>query len=230
MKKLFSYPLTWMASLTVALGLSYYGCDGKKNSKDSSGDNPEFKLHPLLANFQYDKDQGMADLEEIASAPHVFGSERQKDVTEYIWQRLLKTGKDQYRETFSAEVPNPKALSDAGPIALTIEKSGVNLYGLAQLSKDPQCLVAIASHYDTKRLEGIDYRGANDSGSSTIALLAAIDFFRQQEKQILACDILAIWFDGEEAYLSDWNDGLSHPAKIQDNTYGSRVSAGKLEV
>jgi Zn-dependent M28 family amino/carboxypeptidase len=101
---------------------------------------------------------------------------------------------------------------------------------LAGLNPAANCIVLAGSHYDSKTVEGVDYLGANDSGSSSVLL---IDMFRYFKKISLTnlpkCDIAFIWFDGEESVLPDWNDGeRKYPLKIKDNTYGSRHFVQKL--
>jgi hypothetical protein len=64
-----------------------------------------------------------------------------------------------------------------------------------------------------------------DLGSRGAELLA-----QSQSPPVILCDVLFVWFDGEEALLPEWNDGLlKHPARIQDNTYGSRHFASLLK-
>jgi hypothetical protein len=97
------------------------------------------------------------------------------------------------------------------------------------LKKNPQCVVLLASHFDTKIVPGVDYLGANDSGSSSVALLEMLRRATSMPHgEELKCDLMAVWFDGEESVLDGWNDGRGHPAKIQDNTYGSRHLADNL--
>jgi Zn-dependent M28 family amino/carboxypeptidase len=73
------------------------------------------------------------------------------------------------------------------------------------------------------------YVGANDSGSSSALLLQLAAFFQKGRKGLL-CDILFVWFDGEESTLDDWNRAEREPYGQQDNTYGSRYFVSQLKV
>jgi glutaminyl-peptide cyclotransferase len=67
--------------------------------------------------------------------------------------------------------------------------------------------VLLASHYDTKRYETIDFVGANDPGSSIAALLEIARI--TAAKPDLARRLELVFFDGEEAFVSYTpNDGL----------------------
>ena len=75
--------------------------------------------------------------------------------------------------------------------------------------------VAITGHFDTKKIAGVHFLGANDAGSSTGFLL---EFARAIAKVQHKDDIYIIFFDGEEAVL-DWTE--------TDSCYGSRHLATK---
>ncbi len=75
--------------------------------------------------------------------------------------------------------------------------------------------VAISGHFDTKKIAGVHFLGANDAGSSTGFLL---EFARAVAKMSHKDDIYLIFFDGEEA-LGEWTD--------TDSCYGSRHLAAK---
>jgi Zn-dependent M28 family amino/carboxypeptidase len=83
--------------------------------------------------------------------------------------------------------------------------------------------IAYASHFDTKLFREIRFVGANDGASSTAVLLELARVFKSQPHEFT---IELIFFDGEEARLTEWR-GL-------DNTYGSRhyvqdaVNSGSL--
>lgn len=57
--------------------------------------------------------------------------------------------------------------------------------------------VIVCSHYDTKRMDGITFVGANDGGSSTGALIELARVLAQQPA--LAQGVELVFFDGEEA-------------------------------
>jgi len=193
----------------------------------------------IARNFALPSAQVQAALADLTLAPHPFGSSRQAELADLLAQRARNSGMTIDRQSFTAQVPNPAALDPAKPAALTLARNGINLYVRNVVVPGAPCVVALASHYDTKIVEGTDYLGANDSGSSSAVLLAQLDYLHHlphtakapnaAKAANLHCDIIGIFFDGEEAYLTGWTDGLiGHPAHMQDNTYGSRAAAKRL--
>ena len=75
--------------------------------------------------------------------------------------------------------------------------------------------IAISGHFDTKKIAGVHFLGANDAGSSTGFLL---EFAHAMAKIRHRDDIYVVFFDGEEA-LHEWTD--------TDSCYGSRHLAAK---
>jgi len=76
-------------------------------------------------------------------------------------------------------------------------------------------IIAIASHYDTKLMEGKHFVGANDAGSSTALLLELARVLASQQNEL---DYWFLFLDGEEAFV-EWS--------TFDSTYGSRHLARK---
>ena len=70
--------------------------------------------------------------------------------------------------------------------------------------------IVLASHYDTKLMEGKIFVGANDGGSSTGLLLELARVLAENRK---ASDYWFLFLDGEEAFV-EWS--------TFDSTYGSR--------
>lgn len=182
--------------------------------------------------FDFDEESVRQHINYLASSPHPLGSERQKQVFEYIKAHLEKQlGLEVYEQIFQIEVPNPVLLSNpTSPSPLTLEKTARNIFTYA-FNQNQSCLILLGSHYDSKLTTDFNYHGANDSASSSAALLNFARAFQKMEAASMpSCDIGLVWFDAEEAYLENWNDGLEkHPAKIQDNTYGSRHFSKQLE-
>ncbi|NRA68429.1 MAG: Zn-dependent exopeptidase M28 [Pseudobacteriovorax sp.] len=169
-------------------------------------------------------------LERFSSEPHPFGSAAQLRAAALIEEELKKQSIPMKRQSFVAKVPNPVLLKNPNaPASLTIDIQGANL--IADVGSDKPCVILFGSHYDTKIMEGFSYLGANDSGSSSVALLWIAKVLKNyQALSKLPCDFSLVWFDGEESYLPEWNDGLTrHPAKIQDNTHGSRYYVKNLK-
>ena len=177
------------------------------------------------------------DMEDFVRAPHPFGSPRQQELALWILEQARGIGASVWKQPFTAEVPNSKASEGSGAYALTVTRHGSNLWAWlpsAQMesSADAQgrCVILMGSHYDTKEIPGLRYVGANDSGSSSVALLHILRRIKQNSLKTGECTIVAVWFDGEESVLPDWRDGeLRHPARIQDNTWGSRHAVSKLD-
>ncbi len=80
-------------------------------------------------------------------------------------------------------------------------------------------MVVVASHYDTKWFEDIEFVGANDGGSSTGALIELAKVLGEHHPDI-ARKIELVFFDGEEAF------GKSITAT--DGLYGSHYYARAL--
>ncbi len=165
----------------------------------------------------------------LTDAPHPMNSPRQQEVRDYIVKELQALNLESSVQSFTAPTPNKDAELMLAPP--TISKQGFNLTARLKLVEHPSCVVALSSHYDTKDIANFPYVGANDSASSSILLLDLARFLMNVKDSLkLRCDIQLIWFDGEEATLPDWNQGLQqHPAHIVDNTYGSRFFATKLQ-
>lgn len=189
----------------------------------------------LASEFKLDISKATKDLAYFTAAPHAFGSERQHQVSQYLLNSMVELSLPSTAQEFSALTPNP-SYAEGEMQEMLIKKNGYNVLSLVraeQSVKDGEskdCLVILGSHYDTKIVAGINYVGANDSASSSILLIQLMRFFQQHRKK-LPCSILGVWFDGEEAVLANWDDGLyKHAAKVQDNTYGSRHLAAKMQI
>jgi Zn-dependent M28 family amino/carboxypeptidase len=90
----------------------------------------------------------------------------------------------------------------------------VNIVGV--LSGTSSNAVIVAGHYDTARLQGMAFVGANDGGSSAAELL---ELARVLSRRRHVLTYWLVFFDGEEA-LEQW----SHT----DSLYGSRHLAEEL--
>ena len=182
----------------------------------------------------FDRNAAEQDLAFMTDEAHPFGSPRQKAIADHIVERLRAQGfKDASLQIVDAQTPNPRALAAQGaPVNATVAVSGQNVVvGTSSLFKSkPSCAVVVASHYDSKVVDGVSYVGANDSGSSSIALMALLPMARDMISRFHPqCEIIAVWFDGEESILSAWTSGeREHPAHSVDHTYGSRFLAGQL--
>jgi glutaminyl-peptide cyclotransferase len=70
--------------------------------------------------------------------------------------------------------------------------------------------VALTGHYDTKKMAGMRFVGADDGGSSTAFLL---EMAETEQDMPHKDDLYLVWFDGEEAF-GQWS--------ATDSLYGSR--------
>lgn len=179
----------------------------------------------------WNADRVQRDLQTFASEPHPMGSARNSVLADYLDKEMQAAGLKVHRLKFEAEVPDPEfmdreaSMLQKTTLSLALENVGARFESSAAKS----CVFLLASHYDSKRLAGATSIGANDSGSSSAVLLEIMRGL-QAGRYPLRCHVMALWFDGEEAYLPEWRDGETrHPARQIDNTYGSRNFVSQLK-
>jgi len=222
----------WIRGRVLILGL--ITLTGAPPSNGAPDDAHEVQTALALAQgFKIDPARMARDLAEMTKEPHVFGSKRQRALALWLQKSLRSDGLKAELEEFSAAVPVADGSSAVGVARLTENYQGQNILATLQAQRQPppSCVIALASHYDTKRTSLGSYVGANDSGSSTVLLLQLMAYVqRHKPKTRSSCSLVAWFFDGEEALLPNWTDGeYLHPAHIVDHTYGSRHAAGRLE-
>jgi glutaminyl-peptide cyclotransferase len=118
----------------------------------------------------------------------------------WIVAELKATGAQVTMDEFSGRTPG-------GPVAMA------NV--IAKFPGTSGKAIAVTGHFDTKKIAGVHFLGANDAGSSTGFLLEfalAVAHLKHRD------DIVLVFFDGEEA-VGDWSD--------TDSCYGSRHLAAK---
>ncbi len=177
----------------------------------------------------WDRQRVQSSLEVLTAEPHPTGSERQAQLANWLQAEAEKIGLEVTVDSFPIQVPDPALLGGGGSLMqkTTLELTARNVYAKHKVPGS-DCLILLGSHYDSKRMASGIHVGANDSGSSSAALLEIMH--QMQTQTTLKCSILAVWFDGEESWLPEWRDGQDrHPAQIQDNLYGSRHLAQQLE-
>jgi glutaminyl-peptide cyclotransferase len=128
------------------------------------------------------------------------GSPANLRLRDWIVAELKPTGAQVSLDSFSGRTPE-------GPVAMA------NV--IARFAGSSGKAVAVTGHFDTKKIAGVHFLGANDSGSSTGFLL---EFARAVSKMGHRDDIMLVFFDGEEA-VGEWSD--------TDRCYGSRHLAAK---
>ncbi|MBY0574224.1 MAG: M28 family peptidase [Undibacterium sp.] len=177
-------------------------------------------------------------MERFVRAPHPMASPEQKKLTQEIKQGLQKDAWDVQVQKFSVTVPNTNHERLGGNDKKADPTKAVEGENIVAISKGSErCMLLIGGHYDTKFFRNAKFVGANDGGSSTVAMQELAHVISQIKKQDKAksgngrwldCSIGLVFFDGEEAYLPEWSDG-ERLLGLQDNIYGSRAFAAKLE-
>jgi glutaminyl-peptide cyclotransferase len=148
----------------------------------------------------------------VGFGPRTSGSAAIESLRGYLRAELTKAGATVEEQSFVAKTP-------AGPVPM------VNV--IAKVPGNTGRRILLTGHYDTKRMVGMRFVGANDAGSSTALLLElATVLSRRAAEQKARGDasprdeIWLVFFDGEEAF-ADWTE--------TDSLYGSRHLAGELE-
>lgn len=167
----------------------------------------------------------------FTAEPHPMGSKAQSKVAIELRQTLKQFGWETKELKFNVLSPNYESdkfggnQKNAKPIT---QVKGINI--VSQKKGKSNCSIIIGGHYDTKYFKEFNFVGANDGGSSTVLMLEFARVLKKikfKENSIGSCNIILTFFDGEEAFLKNWNEGES-TLGIQDNLYGSREFAKKI--
>jgi len=134
----------------------------------------------------------------VALGPRPVGSEAHRKMEQYIIGKLQAADASVDRDTFTAQTP-------------VGDRSMTNIVG--RMGKAGGRIIVLATHYDTKLMDG--FVGANDGGSTTGLVLALAPILAKQDFEH---EIRLVFFDGEEAF-KQWSD--------EDSLYGSRHLAAK---
>jgi glutaminyl-peptide cyclotransferase len=132
---------------------------------------------------------------QVELGPRPPGSPQLQKCREFLERELRSFGYDIEDDAFVAQTPY-------GPIKMH------NL--IARKGNGERGVLALATHYDTKLMEGINFVGANDAGSSTGLLLELAKILSESKGEK---DYWFLFLDGEEAFV-EWS--------TFDSTYGSR--------
>jgi glutaminyl-peptide cyclotransferase len=132
----------------------------------------------------------------VAIGPRVAGTAGAQQTRDYITKQMTALGLDVKEQAFEATTP----LGRAKMVNLRVMLPGTAAGGR----------LIIAGHYDTKRMPGVRFVGANDGGSSTAFL---VELARTLKTRTNALPIELLFLDGEEAVV-EWQGN--------DHTYGSR--------
>lgn len=127
--------------------------------------------------------------------------------------------------TGELEAANLKVTSDKFTTQTPVgAREFVNL--TAELAGETTDVIIISSHYDTKPYKEFRFVGANDSGSSTGAVIEiARSLAASGHKPRFT--YWFVFFDGEEAFCQTWTQCGTESAP--DNTYGSRRYVAQLK-
>jgi glutaminyl-peptide cyclotransferase len=156
---------------------------------------------------EFSGEKALAHVQRLVDfGPHPVGSKAIEKARNYIEDQLRQSGWQITRQAFTDDTPRGKA-------------HFVNL--IARFSGDGRVAspsFLLASHYDTKLFDTIQFVGANDGGSSTGLLLELARVLGNHPS--LARKIELVFFDGEEAYEN---------FSATDGLYGSRYFAKQLQ-
>lgn len=165
----------------------------------------------------------------IAAEPHPFGSPRQLEIARHLEARSKSIGFETHVQTFNALTPDPSLRLHPEKKLPPRKVTGQNVWAKTPSLKKDRCVVLLASHYDSKDIDGMKFVGANDGGSSSVVLLQALAAIKQIPAKENTCAVWGVWFDGEESVLSQWDDAEAMNLDTKpDNTYGSRHVAASL--
>lgn len=137
----------------------------------------------------------------VAFGPRPSGTPALEESRRWMIQQLRRAGAPVEEDRFEASTP-------VGPLPMT------NL--LVKFPGESRQMVMVAGHYDTARLGGEHFAGANDGGSSAALLLELARVLATEHHRLT---IWLVFFDGEEAVRA-WSDS--------DSLYGSRQLVSKL--
>jgi len=147
---------------------------------------------------------------QVEFGPRPPGSQQLEKTRAYIVDQLKSFGLTVSLDEFIAKTPQG-------------EMKMVNIIG--ELAGETKTLVLLASHYETKLYQDMQFVGANDPAASVGTLLEigrVLGSMRDKPKVTYRL----VFFDGEEAFCENWSDCGSE--QQPDNTYGSRHYVSQL--
>jgi glutaminyl-peptide cyclotransferase len=147
---------------------------------------------------------------QVEFGPRPPGSPQLEKTRAYIVDQLKSFGLTVSLDEFIAKTPQG-------------EMKMANIVG--ELPGETKTLVLLASHYDTKFYQDMQFLGANDPAASAGTLLEigrVLGSMRDKPKVTYRL----VFFDGEEAFCENWSDCGTE--QQPDNTYGSRHYVSQL--
>ncbi len=192
-----------IAILTTALISAGAVCCGKRGGDAGvakAGVNTE-RNQPVV-----DGKRAIGYIEDIiAFGPRHAGTDGAEKTRRYIVEKLKSFGLNPKRHDFTALTPHQE-LKKVGMANVSVDITGPG-------GKK----VILGGHFDGKIIKGVEFKGANDGGSSTALLL---EMARVLSVKPPPCPVRIVFFDGEEA-LVKWTD--------TDSRYGSKRMAAELK-
>jgi hypothetical protein len=180
--------------------------DPSATANGDTADAPSMRLSQAAAAQAFDGENALQFAKQIVDfGPRPVGTDALEQTRVYIEETLQGFGLSTRRDEFTGDTP-------LGPIPMANLIAEVPA---AEGGEDRQ-IVILSGHYDTLRVEGFEFVGANDAGSSTAILL---ELGRVLAEHAPPMPVWLVFFDGEEA-LVQWGP--------RDGTYGSRHMAQRL--
>jgi hypothetical protein len=195
------------ASVVALLGaLLLASCALRCGKEGGAIDAPAAAAAPRNAVTCVDGRRALAHIERlVALGPRHAGAPGAESSRELILDTLRGFGLEPKRHDFTALTPHPQ-LPRVPMANITVDLPGPG-----------KRKVLLGGHFDGKIIDGVEFRGANDGGSSTGLLL---EMARCLVEHPPPAPVRIAFFDGEEA-LVDWSDS--------DSLYGSKNLAAELK-
>ncbi len=154
---------------------------------------------------EFSGERALAHVAELVGVgPRIPGGEAIERARVYIGAQLAASGWSVLRQTFVDDTPR-------GQVEFVNLRARYAPGGGEIDWKEGGGLVLLCSHYDTKLIEGVEFDGANDGGSSTGVLIEMARCLATAPA--LAGGVELVFFDGEEAVVD---------FTATDGLYGSR--------
>lgn len=197
--------------LTLPLGLpACTGSDTKRSGNATPAATPA--ASPAATKLTIDGERAFEHVrKQVEFGPRPAGSAELARTREYIAHELKSYGLNVVVDEWQATTPIG-------------QRKMANV--TAELAGESSDVIILGSHYDTKLFKEFRFDGANDSASSTGALLemARVMTTSGQKPRIT---YRFVFFDGEEAFCENWDDCKTPDGP--DNTYGSRHYVKQLK-
>ncbi len=181
--------------------------------QSAAGEAPKPTAEAQRKTTDFDGDRAFGHVRALVEiGPRPSGSAGIEKASQYIARELKSYGLRTIVDEFFPKTPKGK-----------VKMRNI----IAEIPGQSPDVIMIGSHYDSKNYSEFRFVGANDSGSSTGALL--------EIARVLAADAASgkfrprftyqlVFLDGEESFCREWSECLDG----MDNLYGSRHMVEKL--